>query len=285
MKRLLFIFSLAVLSIVVYAQANERLVILYTNDTHSIIEPMPANDSKFPNLGGMERRAAYIEMVRRENSHVLLLQAGDIVQGTPYFNIFQGKVEMELMNSMKYDASCVGNHEFDLGLEGLSQLVKWAKFPFLAANYDFSQTSLQNEIKDYIITKKGDIKIGIFGIGINPEGLIAKKNYEGMQFLSPLETANKIADYLKQEKMCDLVICLSHLGYYDDKESTDFGDIQLTSESKNIDIIIGGHTHTFLFTPDRVKNQNGDEVIITQMGKNGIFVGRLDVEIKKIKPD
>jgi 5'-nucleotidase len=246
---------------------------------------MPANDSKFPNLGGMERRAAYVEMVRHENPHVLLLQAGDIVQGTPYFNIFQGKVEMELMNSMKYDASCLGNHEFDLGLEGLSQLVKWAKFPFLAANYDFSQTSLQNEIKDYIIIKKGDIKIGIFGIGINPEGLIAKKNYEGMQFLSPLETANKIADYLKQEKTCDLVICLSHLGYYNEKESTDFGDIQLASESKNIDIIIGGHTHTFLFTPDRVKNQNGNEVIITQMGKNGIFVGRLDVEMEKIKPD
>ncbi len=283
MKRLLFIFSLTIFSIVVYAQESERLVILYTNDTHSIIDPMPSNDSKYPNLGGMERRAAYVEEVRQENPYVLLLQAGDIVQGTPYYNIFQGKAEIELMNSMKYDASCIGNHEFDLGLEGLSQLVQWAKFPLLSANYNFNQPLLHDEIKDYIILKRGNIKIGIFGLGIDPKGLIAKKNYEGMQFLSPLETGNKTADYLKQEKKCDLVICLSHLGYYNKKDSTELGDIRLASGSKNIDIIIGGHTHTYLFTPDRVKNQNGKEVVITQMGKNGIFVGRLDVEMKKIK--
>lgn len=282
MKRLSFIFLLTAFSIVVYAQESKRLVILYTNDTHSIIEPMPANDSKFPDMGGMERRAAYIETVRHDNPYVLLLQAGDIVQGTPYYNTFQGKVEIELMNSMKYDASCLGNHEFDLGLESLSQLVQWAKFPFLAANYDFNQTLLQNKIKDYAIVEKGGVKIGIFGIGINPEGLIAKKNYAGMQFLSPLETGNKIADYLKQEKKCDLVICLSHLGYYNEKDSKKIGDIQLAFGSKNIDIIIGGHTHTNLFTPDRVKNQNGNEVVITQMGKNGIFVGRLDIELEKL---
>lgn len=278
-KRMGVWFFLLMISLAVSAQDAKHLVILYTNDTHSRIEPMPANDSKYPNLGGMERRAAYVDEVRKTHPNVLLLQAGDIVQGTPYYNIFHGKAEIELMNAMKYDASCLGNHEFDFGLEGIAQVVNWAKFPFLTTNYDFSGTLLKGKMKDYIILNKGGIKIGIFGLGISPNGLIDQKNYPGMIFLSPLETGNKMADFLKQEKKCDLVICLSHLGYYK-KESPEFGDIQLASKTKNIDIIIGGHSHTYLFEPDSVKNLEGKTVIITQMGKNGTFIGRLDVEMK-----
>ena len=263
------------LSIILNVQAQKHLIILHTNDTHSRIEPMPHKDAEFPDKGGVLRRSAFVEAVKKENASVLLLQAGDIVQGTPYFNLFSGKMDIEVMNVLGYDASCLGNHEFDLGLDSLYKLIKSANFPFVATNYDFDETVLKGLTKKYVILKKDGIKIGIIGIGVNPEGLITDKNYAGMKYSDPITAANETASFLKKKEKCDIVICLSHLGFY--KDETIMGDIKLVKNTNNIDVVIGGHSHTFLSQPHYEQNIAGKKVIITQMGKNGIYVGRLDV--------
>jgi len=277
MKKYLLIFWVF-LSLAVQAQ-DKHLVILHTNDTHSRIEAMPRNDAQYPDKGGVLRRSAYVEKVRKENANVLLLQAGDIVQGTPYFNLLSGRADIEIMNAMGYDASCLGNHEFDLGLDSLLMLVKLAKFPFIATNYDFDETPLKGFTKKYVVLKKAGIKIGIIGLGVNPEGLIADKNCKGMKYLDPIVAANETASFLKQKEKCDIVICLSHLGFY--KDEPVMGDVMLVKNTNNIDIVIGGHSHNFLLEPYYEKNINGQKVIITQMGKNGIYVGRLDLSFIK----
>ncbi len=248
---------------------KKHLVILHVNDTHSRIEPLPATDSRNPDQGGVIRVSAYIDSVRRENPLTLVFHAGDYVQGTPYFNIFKGEVEIALMNQARFDAACIGNHEFDYGFPVMKDMFRQARFPIIASNYDFSQTPLKGLTKDFLIIKKKGLKIGVLGIGVDPDGLIAKANYEGMRFLSPVETANKIALYLKEKQKCNLVVCLSHLGYQ--------SDLELAPKTRNIDVIIGGHSHTFLTNPYQSINSEGKEVIITQMGKNGIYVGRLDI--------
>jgi 5'-nucleotidase len=258
------------------AQDTKKLVILYTNDTHSRIDPIPKTANKNAGMGGVLRRQAYVDRVRRENPGVLLLQAGDIVQGTPYYNLFCGKADIDMMNFTGYDASCLGNHEFDLGLKGIADLTGWAKFPFIATNYDFSGTLPEGKTKEYLLIKKNGIRIGLIGIGIDPGGLIAVENYAGMKFLDPASTATNTACFLKEKKKCDIVICLSHLGYYIN-EPGKFGDIELAQNTRNIDVIIGGHSHTFLPEPVRKNNLDGQEVIISQMGKDGAYIGRLDV--------
>ncbi|MCL2649561.1 MAG: metallophosphatase [Candidatus Azobacteroides sp.] len=261
---------------ILQAQETKKLVILYTNDTHSRLDPIPETASKNADEGGIIRRDAYIEQIRKENPNVLVLQAGDIVQGAPYYNLFFGKADMDMMNFIGYDASCLGNHEFDLGLKGVNDLIKWTGFPFIATNYSFSGTFLKGKTREYLVVKKKGLKIGIIGIGVDPEGLIAKNNYAGMKFLDPVTTANATAAFLKGKKKCDMVICLSHLGYYEN-QPTKFGDIELAQNTRNIDIIIGGHSHTFLPDPVRKNNLDGREVVITQMGKDGVYVGRLDI--------
>ncbi len=277
MKANLFIWIVLFLSVNVAvdvcAQNEKQLIILHVNDTHSRIEPMPENDSRNPNQGGMGRNQAYIQSVRNENPDVLAFHAGDFVQGTPYFNMFKGEVEVALMNQTKFDAACIGNHEFDYGFPIMEKMFKQAKFPIIATNYDFSETPLKGLTKEYLIIKRNGLKIGVIGIGINPEGLVAKSNYEGMKFLSPIETANKMAVFLKKQKKCDLVICLSHLGYNP--------DVQFAKATSNIDIIIGAHTHTFMTNPYRTENSEGKTVIINQMGKSGIYVGRLDITLSE----
>jgi len=272
---LLVLWLLLSITINVQAQVHNKLVVLYTNDTHSRIEPLPPNDTKFPNKGGMLKRAAFVETVRKDNANVLLLHAGDIVQGTPYYNLFSGRADIELMNALGYDASCLGNHEFDLGLDTLCLLIRLANFPFVATNYDFNKTPLKGMTKKYVILKKDEIKIGIIGIGVHPKGLISSKNYQGMKYLDPIKTAKEIASFLKKKEKCDIVICLSHLGFYE--KETVVGDIKLVKNTSNIDVVIGGHSHTFLPEPRYVKNKKGEEVIITQMREKGIYVGRLDV--------
>jgi 5'-nucleotidase len=257
----------------------QKITILHTNDMHSHIEPFSSNDPKYPGLGGMSTRAKLIQHIRNQEKNVVLLDAGDIFQGTPYFNLFGGELEFKLMSEMKYDAATLGNHDFDNGLEGLKKMLPHAQFPFVNANYDFSQTILNNHFKPYTIINKNNIKIGVLGVGIELSGLVDKKNYENTIYLDPIHKANEIAAILKNEEKCDLIICLSHLGYKYD--SNKISDTILAQENYHIDCIIGGHTHTFIDTPVIFKNKSGKKTVISQAGWAGIKLGRLDFFIQK----
>ncbi|NLZ95319.1 MAG: bifunctional metallophosphatase/5'-nucleotidase [Bacteroidales bacterium] len=271
MKR--YIFTLiAVLSITIGLRA-QNLVILHTNDTHSRIEPVPETDKYNPDLGGVERRAAYVEKVRNENDNVLLFDAGDFLQGTPYFNLFKGEVEIETMNLLQYDAITLGNHEFDYGMDVLVDIVKKADFPIVCTNYDFSDTEIADIIKPYHIIYKDGVKIGIVGANIDPQGLVASTNYEGLKFLPLTETINETAAMLRNELNCDMVIALSHTGIRT--------ELELAENSRNIDIIIGGHSHTFMSKPSIRNNLDGKEVTVFQTNGRGVYVGRIDVELEK----
>lgn len=258
---------------------SAKITILHTNDTHSNIDPFPGNHAKFPGMGGVSRRHALIQKIRQEEEHVLLLDCGDIFQGTPYFNMFGGELEMKLMSEMGYDAATMGNHDFDIGLEGFKKAKSHVKFPFLCANYDFSETILDGETKQYEIFQKGALKIGVFGIGIELNGLVSSTNYGKTKYLDPITTANSVAKELKQ-KDCDLIICLSHLGY-DYPDSTRISDRKLAQNTSNIDIILGGHTHTFLEKPTIEKNKKGKNVLINQVGYAGLYLGRIDIDVEK----
>ncbi len=249
-----------------------KITILHTNDTHSRINPF--KNGKHKGYGGMAQRSAIINDIRKKNEHVLLLDAGDIFQGTPYFNYFKGELEFKLMSEMKYDAATLGNHDFDNGLDGLAKQLPNAKFPFLIANYNFDKTILKNKFQEYKIFNKGGIKIGVFGIGIKLDGLVPKELYGNVIYENPINKSNEIAEYLKKEKKCNLIICLSHLGlkYDEDKDS----DVLLAQQSKYIDLIIGGHTHSFLKEPIKIYNKEKKEVIINQVGWGGINLGKID---------
>ena len=257
---------------------KKRLVILHTNDTHSTIEPFPSKHSKFPNMGGVSKRHTILQKIRSEEEHVLLLDAGDIFQGTPYFNTFNGELEMKLMSLLQYDAATMGNHDFDIGLEGFLNAQQFANFPFLCANYDFSETILSGKTKAYHIFHKAGIKIGVFGIGIALKGLVPMDKYGNTRYFDPISTANKIASELKS-KSCDLVICLSHLGFeYENKNIN--SDRKLAAETQNIDIILGGHTHTFFDKPLVLKNSKNKDVLINQVGWGGVYLGRIDIDVE-----
>ena len=251
-----------------------KLTILHTNDVHSRIEAFPMDGSRNEGLGGAARRATLIKKIRSEVEHSLLLDAGDIFQGTPYFNFFMGELEFKLMSAMKYDAATIGNHDFDAGIDGLAKQMPLANFPLLNANYDFSDTVLNGKIKPYKIFQKGDLKIGVFGVGIELEGLVATEMYKNTRYLDPLKKANHYAKVLKQEEKCDLVICLSHLGYK--YRGDKISDVALAAQSKNIDVIIGGHTHTFMKSAETYRNLDQKEVIVNQVGWAGMMLGRLD---------
>lgn len=261
------------LSLLAFPQ--KELVILHTNDTHSRIEPLPDTDRNFPGKGGVVRRATYIDQVRKENKNVLLFDGGDFLQGTPYFNLFKGEIEVEVMNQMGYDAATLGNHEFDYGLEVLEKVARLAKFPIVSSNYDFSETVLNGLIKPYIILKREGVKIGVIGIGIQPNGLIASNNYKGVKYLDPVKTANSMAQMLRSEHNCDMVICISHLGHNP--------DLNMAELTKGIDIIIGGHSHTFMKQPTLRKNIEENDVLVFQTNGRGIYVGRINVKFEKVK--
>jgi 5'-nucleotidase len=255
----------------------EKLTILYTNDQHSRIDPFPENDVKHPGEGGFSKRAALIEKIKNEERNVLLLDAGDIFQGTPYFNYFHGELEYKLMSLMGYDAVTFGNHDFDLGVENILEQMPHAGFDFINCNYDLKDTELKDhkKISPYKIYKKGNLKIGITGVGIDLDGLIAPKQRQGLIYINPIEQANKAAFTLRMQERCDFVICLSHLGYKYDTDKV--SDITLAKQSENIDLIIGGHTHTFLDEPQKILNLQGKEVQVTQVGWAGIWLGRMDI--------
>ena len=255
----------------------KQLTILHTNDTHSTIEPCPANHSKFPGKGGVVNRFNLIQKIRSEEENVLLLDAGDIFQGTPYFNMFGGVIEMKVMSKMGYDAATMGNHDFDGGMDGFLKAKEYADFPFLCSNYDFSETILKNQTQDLLIKEIGGLKVGIFGIGVELKGLVPDDKFGETVYLDPISTANRVALELKK-KGCDLIICLSHLGYQ--YESDKISDLKLAAATKNIHLIIGGHTHTFLDKPTEVKNSEGQIVLVNQVGWGGIHLGRIDFDIE-----
>lgn len=257
-----------------------KLTILHTNDVHSRIEPFPMDGGKNQGRGGIAKRAALIQKIREEEENVLLLDAGDMFQGTPYFNFFGGELEMKLMTKMGYDAGTIGNHDFDGGIDTLhKQFTTHAKFPLINCNYDFSDTIMNGQTKPYQIFKKGPIKIGVLGIGVELDGLVPAILYQKTRYNNPIEQAVKIATILKQEEKCDYVICLSHLGYK--YETNKVSDMVLAKESKNIDLIIGGHSHTFLEKPTIVANQEQKEVLVTQVGWAGMVLGRLDIYFER----
>ncbi len=255
---------------------QRHITILHTNDTHSHIEPFEPTHHRNPNKGGVAKRATLIEHIRKENENTLLLDAGDIFQGTPYFNYFGGELEFKLMSMLKYDVATIGNHDFDNSIDGLYKQLPHAKFDFVSANYDFSNTVLDTHVKPYRIMIKDGIKIGIFGLGIELEGLVGKKMYKETKYMDPVEITQDITTQLKDVEQCDLIICLSHLGYYYKKNSDKISDLNLAKLTKNIDLIIGGHTHTFLPKPTIVKNMVGKNTLVNQVGCYGINLGRID---------
>ena len=252
----------------------QKLTILHTNDTHSRIEPFPA-DSKYPNMGGVAARAALVKKIRGEEKNVLLFDSGDIFQGTPYFNYFRGKLEMELMSMIGYDAATIGNHDFDAGLDGLEKQLPYADFPLLTCNYDFSGTVMEGKTKPFEIFQTNGIKTGVFGLGIELEGLVPTKLFGKTKYKDPVKAANKIAASLKREHGCDFTVCLSHLGY--DYGTPKISDVALAKESENIDLILGGHTHTFFEKPVMANNKKNHPVIINQVGWAGLVLGKIDV--------
>lgn len=260
-----------------------RLTIIHTNDVHSRIDPFPMDGSKNEGLGGVAKRATLIKRIRQEQKNVLLLDAGDYFQGTPYFNFFGGEVEIKLMSEMGYDAATIGNHDFDGGIDGLEKQLTHANFPLVISNYNFDNTVLHGKTQKYKIFVKDSIKIGVFGLGIELNGLVPSKLTQGTQYLDPLVEAQRYATFLKQDEKCDFVICLSHLGYKYGPNENKISDIFLAQHTDNIDLILGGHTHTFLKEPERMANKSGKPVLINQVGWAGIVLGRLDVYFEKNK--
>ncbi len=257
-----------------------KLTILHTNDTHSRIEPFPA-DSKYPNMGGAAARTALVKKIRSEEKNVLLFDSGDIFQGTPYFNYFGGMLEMELMSKIGYDAATIGNHDFDAGIEGFNKQLPYANFPFLCANYDFTDTALEGKTQPYVIFEKEKIKTGVFGLGIELEGLVPPKLFGKTRYNEPIKAANVVAKKLKREHDCDFVVCLSHLGYKYD--TTKVSDVVLAENSEHIDLILGGHTHTFFDAPVMKRNKRNRPVAINQAGWAGVMLGRIDVQFDQTK--
>lgn len=251
-----------------------RLTVLHTNDMHCHIDPFPADHAEYPGKGGLIRIASIVNKARKENPNLLVLDGGDMFQGTPYFNYFKGEIMTEIMSKIGYDAGTIGNHEFDNGLSNILSAAQKATFPLISSNYDFSDTILNGIVKDHLIIEKGGIKIGIYGLGIELEGLVGKLNYGKTVYNDPLQTALKMEAILKNDHRCNLVIALSHLGL--SYEQTKISDKLLAPQTKYTDLIVGGHTHSFIDRPIVLNNALGKSVIINQAGWAALEVGRLE---------
>ena len=258
---------------------TKKITILHTNDMHSHIDSFPNNHSRHPGLGGMRRVASLVKKIRTKEKNVILIDAGDIFQGTPYFNKYKGSLELKIMSSMGYAASTMGNHDFDNGINGFKKVLHHANFPFICSNYEFSDSEMKKKTRKYLVKEIDGIKIGLFGLGIELEGLVGKEYYGDTKYLDPIKTSRYWSNYLKEKEKCDLIICISHLGhkYKSDKIS----DLKLASISKNIDVIIGGHTHTFLEKAKIINNTENKNVIVNQAGWGALALGRIDLEFSK----
>ena len=261
------------------AKVVKQLVVLHTNDTHSCVMPINPNlaDTATANRGGFLRRVAMISQERKTNPDLLLFDSGDFSQGSPYYSLFKGDVEVGLMNEMKYDAATIGNHEFDFGLDNMARLFKMAQFPIVCANYDVTGTVLEGLVKEYTILEREGIRIGVFGLSPELDGLVAHANYGNVKFEDPVSEGQRVADLLKNQEHCDLVICLSHLGW----KGEPYSDVELIENTRHIDIVLGGHSHSFFEGPEFYKNLDGVEVPLQQMGKSAAFVGKMKVKMQK----
>jgi 5'-nucleotidase len=263
------------------AMGQKHLTVLHTNDTHSCVMPLNPNlaDTAIADRGGYLRRINMIKQERQSDPQLLLLDSGDFSQGSPYYSLFKGDVEVGLMNQMKYDAATIGNHEFDFGLENMARIFRLAKFPIVCSNYDFTGTPVEGTVKRYITLKRKGVKIGIFGICTQLEGLVTKANCEGVKFLDPVKTAQEMADLLRNKEKCDVVICLSHLGW--DIDGCD--DTELVPSTRNIDLVLGAHSHTYFHKLEQLPNLDGKLIGIDQNGKSAIWVGKLVLDINARK--
>jgi len=271
---ILLVFS----TVTVLGQQKIKLVILHTNDTHSQVEPTDKSSLKTSDMGGYARRMGLISRIREQEKNVLLVDAGDYSQGTPYFNFLNGRIEIEAMNRMKYDAGTLGNHEFDNGIDTLAVVLKNAAFPMISSNYNLEKTNLFQLVKPYVVLVKAGMRIGIMALDVNPESLIFEKNYRGLIYLDPVQKANEVSALLKKREKCDLIICLSHLG--SDSAKQEVNDFEIARKTRYIDVIIGGHSHSLIMNTE-VKNVIGKQVVVAQMGKSGMYLGRVDLELEK----
>ena len=252
-----------------------KITILHTNDTHSQIDPLPAND-KYAGKGGVARRAMLVKKIRRENPNTLLVDAGDVCQGTPYFNFFKGEVEYKAMSMIGYDAGTLGNHEFDNGVGSLAAALKFANFDIVCANYEVKGTPLEAIVKPYVVKTVNGIRVGLFGLGISPVSLIDPANFKGVTYLDPITTAREVVNTLRQKEKCGLVVCMSHLGYSEHPRQGALIDTTVASQVDGIDFIASGHTHLFMEKPLMQQQPCGKETVIFQVGKSGIYMGRVD---------
>lgn len=281
MKRILTILTIVLTATITATAKGKQLLILHTNDTHSCVIPLNPNlaDTMLAGRGGFLRRAAMIDQMRKEDKELLLLDSGDFSQGSPYYTMFKGDVETELMNIMGYDAATIGNHEFDFGLDNMARLFKKVNFPIVCANYDFTGTVVEGLVKPYVVIKRKGVKIGIFGLSPKLEGLVMASTCAGVKYLDPIKTANDIADKLKNEEKCDVVICLSHLGW----DEAGLNDMEMMAKTRNIDLVLGGHSHSYFQKLNYVRNLDGKEIPNDQNGKHGIFVGKITLTLEKGK--
>jgi len=261
--------------------AGETLItILHTNDTHSQIDPIAETDQRNGGKGGVARRATLVKQVRKDNPNTLMIDAGDVFQGTPYFNFYKGEVEYKSMSLIGYDVVTLGNHDFDNGVDALATAMKFANFEFVSTNYDVKGTALESRVKPYAVRTFGDVRVGLFGLGISPDNLITPENFKGVKYLDPVRMARGAVRLLREQEKCQLVVGMSHLGYYPNAKGNEIGDTQLAAQVSGIDFIASGHTHTFMDKPVLQKNPDGQDTIIFQVGKSGIFVGRVDFKLK-----
>lgn len=279
LKTIVFLLLLTINSLSISGKTKE-LLILHTNDTHSCIIPFPKDytDTTWADKAGAVRRATYFNYIRKNlDKDVLIFDSGDFSQGSPYYNMFKGDVEVGLMNRMNYTAATIGNHEFDFGMENMARIFREAKFPIVCANYHFEGTPVEGLVKPYIILKRKGIKIGVFGLGPELDGLVQKKSCEGVRFEDPVSAANRIVPILRDKEHCDIVICLSHLGWDDAR----YGDKYFMAHTKGIDLVLGGHSHTFFDHLQYIKNEDGKDIPNDQNGKNARFIGVIKMQLKK----
>ena len=253
--------------------------IFHTNDVHSHIEPFPLTDKKFPGMGGYAKRQTLLKKFRKKYGNILLFDAGDVFQGTPYFNYYEGKLDYELMSKLGYNAATLGNHDFDNGSDKLGEAMKYAKFPIVCSNLEVFHPVLKKKIKPYEIYYRKGKKIGVFGLIVDFKGLVTEDNHKGVKYLDPVSVAEKTVYFLRKKERCDLVICLSHLGI--NAYKTDIGDVELAETVSGIDVIIGGHSHTFLDGGLNVVSKDGWNTLITQVGFAGLWLGHVVVDFGK----
>ena len=262
-------------------QKGETLItVLHTNDTHSQIDPILENDKTYAGKGGVARRATLVQRVRKENPNTLMIDAGDVLQGTPYFNFYKGEVEYKAMSLIGYDAGTIGNHEFDNGVESLAKAMQFANFDIVSTNYDVRGSALESKVKTHVVKELGGVRVGLFGLGISPIGLITPDNFKPLQYLEPVRMARGVSKLLREQERCTLVLGMSHLGYYPNPKGDEVGDSQVAAQVDGIDFIASGHTHTFMEKPVLQKNPAGKDTIIFQVGRSGIYVGRIDFTVR-----